>query len=184
MCQSVILCLSVLALSTSSIAVAQSTNARCFAPFATLVGDPAFARYPTRVSKSQPVGPEVRNGIARTYRTAIRNEAAKGPNFAGHYTLIEIGCGAATTCVAIADATTGKVHFLSNLRSASSLMRDTGAFDLARLNYRVSSRLLIVAGEPSENENREGMSYYLWDGRKLRLVRYVSAKTLCKNLAN
>ena len=31
---------------------------------------------------------------ARTYRTELKRQSKKGPNFAGHYTIITIGCGA------------------------------------------------------------------------------------------
>jgi len=164
----------------SANAYAQSPDAKCPAPFAALLSDKIFDRYPVVVSRSKPVPPHVLEGAAHTYRTVIRDQAREGPNFAGHYTLIQIGCGAATSCVAIADATTGRVYFPPNLRSASSLERDTGSFDLERLNYRIDSRLLIVAGVANEDEKTEGMTTYLWDGGKLRVLRSVPAATLCK----
>lgn len=168
------------ALTVGADARAHPFDQKCLAPFADLVGDRVFGRYEVPVSKLTPAPPDVRHGVAHTYRTVIRDQAALGPNFAGHYTLIEIGCGAATSCVAIADAKTGRVYFPSNVGSASSLLRDTGKFDLRRLNYRVGSTLLIVAGEPNENLKREGMSYYLWTGSKLKLIRFVPAVTLCR----
>lgn len=168
------------AIAVTSDAAAQPTIPKCLAPFATLVGDRVFARYAVPVGSAKPVPPDVSEGLAHTYRTAIRDQAKLGPNFAAHYTVIEIGCGAATSCVAIADARTGRVYFLPNLRSATALLWDTGKFDLRRLNYRPSSRLLVVAGEPNENEKRAGLSYYRWNGSDLVLVRFVPAATLCK----
>jgi len=171
---------SIAAIVISSDVAAQSAIPKCFAPFATLVGDRTFARYTVDVSRSKPVPPDVSEGVAHTYRTVIREGAKLGPNFAGHYTIIEIGCGAATSCVAIADAITGHVYLPSNLRSATALLWDTGQFDLKRLTYRPDSRLLIVAGEPNENENRAGLSYYRWNGSQLILMRFVPATVLCK----
>jgi hypothetical protein len=168
------------ALAISSDAAAQSTIPKCLPPFAMLVGDRVFARYAVTVASSKPVPPDVSKGLAHTYRTVIREQAKLGPNFAAHYTVIEIGCGAATSCVAIADANTGHVYFPPNVRSATALLWGTGKFDLKRLNYRPSSRLLIVAGEPNESEKRAGLSYYRWNGRDLVLVRFVPAATLCK----
>lgn len=44
----------------------------------------------------------------RTFRTRIENGMKDGPNFAGHYSLIEIGCGASCRFVILIDANTGK----------------------------------------------------------------------------
>ncbi len=128
----------------------------------------------------KPVPPLVQKGEAHTYRTVLREQASRGPNFAGHYTVIWIGCGAATVCPAIVNAITGQVHFSKVLRTATALMRDTGATGVEILNYKIDSRLLVVVGTPNEDARKEGMSYYLWDGHKLRLIRFVSAARLCK----
>jgi hypothetical protein len=178
--RSAIACASVAALAVGTVARAQSFVEKCQAPFAELVGDKVFARYEVPVSKLKPAPPDVRSGVAHTYRTVIRDAARLGPDFAGHYTLIEIGCGAATSCVAIANAKTGQVYFPPNLGSATSLLRDTGKFNLRRLNYRINSKLFIVAGEPNEDQKRAGMSYYLWNSNKLKLVRFVPAARLCR----
>ena len=45
----------------------------------------------------------------RQYRTAIREEYANGPNFAGHYRLIIIGCGESCVFAWLADMRTGKL---------------------------------------------------------------------------
>ena len=110
---SAITALSVFALGVGSAAQAASDISRCLAPFDKLLGDGVFSSYPTRVPAGavRPVEPDVKSGEPHLYRTVIREEAGKGPNFAGHYTVIRIGCGAATVCLAIADARTGKVFF-------------------------------------------------------------------------
>jgi hypothetical protein len=93
---------------------------------------------------------------------------------------VRIGCGAATACVAIVDANTGHVVFPPNLKSATALLMDTGKTDVEALNYKLGSRLLIVAGTPNEDEKKDGLSYYLWDAGKLRLIRHVPVDVLCK----
>lgn len=103
----------------------------------------------------------------------------QGPNFAGHYTIIPIGCGAATVCVAIADAATGHVYFPPELRSAEALLVDTGGVEVETLNFRPDSRLLIVAGSPNEQPRRAGISYYVWRSGRLSLIRYTPAAALC-----
>ena len=43
------------------------------------------------------------------FRTRIVNEMKTGPNFAGHYAVVEIGCGTSCRFVYVADVATGKV---------------------------------------------------------------------------
>src|SRR5437667_5642687 len=75
----------------------------------------------------------------RQYRTMLRSGAKKGPNFAGHFTVVQWGCG--TTCLtgAIVDATTGKVCHLPPL-----LKGTTVGFEAMLLHFRLESRLMIV----------------------------------------
>lgn len=42
-------------------------------------------------------------------RTAINRELAKGPNFAGHYTIVTTGCGTGCTSNLLVDRNTGKI---------------------------------------------------------------------------
>lgn len=161
---------------------AQSADRPCAAPFQKLVAADVFGQY--RVAgthrKRNPVPPRVESGTAHLYRTVLREEARAGPNFAGHYTIARIGCGAATVCIAIIDAISGKVHFPANLKSATALMTDTGRIDVKTLNYRLDSRLLVVFGSPNEDEKREGMSYYVWESRKLKPIDFVPTADLCR----
>ena len=156
-------------------------SAPCPAPFNKLLSDEIFSRYPApyRGDAVQPVAPKVKTGRAHLYRTVIREEAKQGPNFASHFTIARIGCGAATVCPAIVDVKTGSVYFPSELLSAEALLMDTGDTEVDTLNYRRSSRLLIVAGTPNENRRKEGMSYYLWRSGKLMLIRFIPSVKLC-----
>ena len=54
--------------------------------------------------------PVIKTAEARRFRTMIREAAAKGPNFAGHFTVAEWGCGAGCVSVAIIDAATGSIY--------------------------------------------------------------------------
>jgi hypothetical protein len=181
--RAIIISLFIATMPVGSGAKAQPTDEPCRAPFDKLLAAEVFNHYPATPLPGhfRPIPPMVKTGQAHTYRTVIRDEAKSGPNFAGHYTLARIGCGAATTCLAIVDAATGRVYFPPSLGSATALLMDTGQQpDLETLNYRLDSRLLVVAGEPNEDEKRAGMSYYLWDAGKLRLIRFVPGATLCR----
>ena len=102
-------------------ASAASTQAPDFEGFA--VKD-VFTGTPVSVDLSS-------HAMAREYRTVLRTGAAKGPNFAGHYTIVEWGCGSNCHLFAIVDAVTGKVFV-----PLSSYPLDLG--------YRLESRLLVV----------------------------------------
>jgi len=68
---------------------------------------------------------------ARNFSSRIIAAAAAGPNFNGHYTVVEWGCGTSCQAHAIVDAVTGAVVHL-------------GPGSLAGLDYRMDSRLLVV----------------------------------------
>ncbi len=46
---------------------------------------------------------------AKTYKTKLGEGADKGPNFAGHYTVVSIGCGTQCQENWLIDAKTGKI---------------------------------------------------------------------------
>lgn len=70
---------------------------------------------------------------ARLFYTTIREQAAEGPNFAGHFTLAGWGCGTDCAGFAIIDAITGKVVFYE------PTMEDRGN----RWDYDLNSRILV-----------------------------------------
>jgi hypothetical protein len=164
-----------------STGVAYASVPSCPAPFASLLDGRVFHNYAVHVAPNtpRPVQPNVSSGRARLYRTRIREGAEQGPNFADRYTIIRIGCGAATLCVAIEDATTGQVYFPPELRSVEALIVDTGRVAVDTLNFRRDSRLLIVVGSPNEQRRRAGISYYTWRSGRLSLIRFTPAAELC-----
>ena len=151
------------------------------APFARLLNGHVFRDYAVRVTPNRrpPAEPDLSDARARHYRTRIREGARAGPNFADRYTIISIGCGAATLCVAIADAVTGHIYFPPELRTAEALIVDTGRTEVETLNFRRDSRLLIVIGSPNEQRRRAGVSYYVWRSARLSLIRFTPAAALC-----
>ena len=47
--------------------------------------------------------------LARRFRTVLREGARRGPNFAGHFTIVTWGCGSSCQMTAVVDARTGHV---------------------------------------------------------------------------
>jgi hypothetical protein len=170
-----------LALTLSSNLKAEIHFPACPARFDRILSNAAFRDHRVLASATiaRPIAPLVSTGPAHSYRTAIREGAKRGPNFAGHYTIVEIGCGSAAVCTAIADARTGRVYFPAAIREVGALLVDTGNVDVGMLNYRRNSRLMIVIGTPNDDRTRAGVGYYIWNGGHLRLIRHISAPALC-----
>lgn len=128
---------------------------------------PRFEQYPARdpfTGTPAPVDLSSAEG-ARQFRTALREGAAKGPNFAGHYTMVEWGCGTACQSFAVVDARTGRVTFGPRPLSVGTA-------------YRFDSELLIadppeswLAAYGADATDAVGSNarsiYYRWDGRRL-----------------
>jgi hypothetical protein len=72
---------------------------------------PTFGEYPTPSQEvvSTPRLELKSNPIARTYRTVLRQEITKGPNYAGHYRVAFWGCGTSCAVFAVVDLKTGRV---------------------------------------------------------------------------
>jgi hypothetical protein len=92
---------------------------------------------------------------ALRFVTAITEGAEKGPNFAGHYTVISWGCGTECESGVIVDAQTGAI--------SSSFVTELGS------EFRIDSNLFIV--NPLENIIDLNITiypeYYKWEDDKL-----------------
>ena len=141
---------------------------------------PRLNDYPVAdVFTGTPAQPKLLRRGDKLFRTMIREGAAKGPNFAGHYTIAEWGCGTSCVSIAVIDAKTGDVYsgpfgilgYSSNMKYA-----DVSEAKFEPLSYNVYSRLLIVRGCP-EDENC-GSFFYEWRTPRFRLIRKFSALPL------
>lgn len=104
------------------------------------------------------------------------------PDFAGHYRVVPIGCGAGAVCPAFIDGRNGRVVFPPTLRVVSAMSFDVvlplgDGFE--QLNYRQDSRLLVTIGAVNENEDQRGVSYYDWREGRPRLIAFVPTSSFC-----
>jgi hypothetical protein len=136
---------------------------------ATLLGaavdtTPLFTDYPAEKFAGTPASPVLDSAEARRFRTLIRQKAAAGPNFAGHYTIATWGCGSTCVGFAVVDAKTGSVVFHPSVRRVMQVPYQVDNV----LRFRVDSRLLVMAGETEgpDGASRIGrFAYELKDGR-------------------
>ncbi len=149
---------------------------------------PAFGRYPSTTEVVSHAKLDLRsNPIAKTYRTVLRLEIGKGPNYAGHYRVAIWGCGISCAMFAVVNLKTGRVITAREFKTVlgSDLAADDflpgAASEGWGFRYKADSALLIVLGAPDEDESREGAYYFALQGERLRLIHSTRVKKNCKN---
>ena len=139
---------------------------------------PTFDQYKVTEPKfsGNPMLPVIKTAEDRRFRTMIREAAADGPNFAGHFTVAELGCGAGCVSVAIIDAATGSIYrgpfrILSWEKRKYEGKYAANDAKFQELEYRLDSRLLVGRGCPEE---ANCASYFWeWTGSQFKLVRKI-----------
>lgn len=121
-----------------------------------------FTRYPAEsLYRGKPVPPKLITPTQHEFRTVLRKGAQQGPNFAGHFTVVEWGCGSDCIVFAIVDATTGKVY-------ETGMPPVNDAYPCG-LSYKLESRLFVV--EKSSTPTSDCKAWlYTWDGSRFMPV--------------
>jgi hypothetical protein len=154
------------------------------APIAASEKLPTFGSFPAQQRfTGVPAKPTLQTPGQRLFRTQITEGARNGPNFAGHYTIAEWGCGTSCVSLAVVDAETGIVSEgpfgtlpQALLAYGSALRYDRnakGEYQYDELSYRLDSRLLIARGCP--NDTKCAAYFYEWTGTQFKLLRKISA---------
>jgi hypothetical protein len=117
------------------------------------------------------------NPTARMYRTLLRQEVARGPNFAGHYRVAIWGCGSSCAMFAVINLNTGRVITPEGFSATSYVYFDVDQNFFpgsqswhGQFGFRKDSRLLVVLGDLDEDESREGAFYLVLDAERLRPI--------------
>jgi hypothetical protein len=109
------------------------------------------------------------NPIAKTYRTVLRLAMAEGPNFAGHYRVAIWGCGSSCAMFAVINLKTGRVMTAKDLAYVSTVRLATDD-DGGGILFKANSALLVVMGDPEEDESRAGAYYFVLQNEHLKLI--------------
>ncbi len=138
---------------------------------------PRFKDYAVPVYAGKPARPAVQTDKRSwLFRTELREQAALGPNFAGHYRLASWGCGTACFQWAIIDLKSGQVFHPPNLASTDHVNVEESLYEggIQAVHVRPDSRLLVVVGGINEAPKLRGISWFVWDGRQLKRIRFVA----------
>lgn len=150
-------------------------------------GAPRFPDYATAPQRLRPAPVKMTRDFS-IFRTKIRNAAAEGPNFAGHFTFASWGMAIGQRCWAIVDSKTGVIHaeampgpdrpgpYSSQSKVTCVVILNN---DIQEPQFRLDSRLLILTGQITDN--RLGVAYYEWTGTQLRELRFYPAADLCRD---
>ena len=129
---------------------------------------PQFADYPVaNIFRGTPKPPVLLTRMARAFRTQLRQQAASGPNFAGHYTLARWGCGVGCVSVAVIDATTGAVQFPPF--SIEDAWKDGHIICAHGSEFELTSELLVAEGEVN---GKIGRHYFRWHNHKFSPLHF------------
>src|ERR1051326_7365822 len=92
-----------------------------------------FASYPAASRfHTAPAPVDLRSHkLARRFRTVLRKGAARGPNFAGAFTIVTWGCGSSCRLLAVVSARSGRVY-------------GPGMQYMVAVAFKPSSRLLLI----------------------------------------
>lgn len=146
---------------------------------------PPFERYPAAAyDAGKPLAlPRLVTPEQRRFRSELRDAITKGydvveggteherrgPNFAGHFVLVQWGCGTDCMEAAVIDVLDGTVLQLPPLPAREippSFSLENGGDDLRFLKFRTGSRLLGMPHRPDGY-----IYYYVLEGHRWRFLR-------------
>ena len=134
------------------------------------------------VFKGKPAPVKLSKPKDRMYRTALRREAKEGPNFAGYYRMVVVGCGLDSFFLAVVDSRTGDVYWppfeCITLAGGFGIPLPEGKGDRPNPAFRLNSSLFVIAGvEDSLDATPEDRSIQFWafDKGKFKLVYSIPA---------
>ncbi len=125
--------------------------------------EPAFKHYPVKhIYRGKNALPQFkgRDKEFRLYRTILTSEVKSGPNFAGNYRVIQIGCGTGCTDAYIANNKTGQIFRFPRSGEKNLYLQFTN---------QITSRLLRVQWGDTHN-NACLQEYFTWNGRTTKLL--------------
>lgn len=130
---------------------------------------PKFSDYPATDALQGRNAPLVLSTAQdRQFKTFLRENASKPPNFAGHYILATMGCGTQCAQGVVIDASTGLVYWLPETINPID-MNDTS--DDSLIKFRPDSKLVIFPTiKEAESTDYGYVRHYVFENNRFYLV--------------
>jgi hypothetical protein len=111
-----------------------------------ILSEPWMRMYRTKLREGVSKGYGVSHYSSPNPRDPGKKEEGPGPNFAGHYFVINWGCGSDCIQMVIVDGKTGRVHPppLSYGHDFPAMLRRRGHTISDGANYRIDSKLFVM----------------------------------------
>jgi hypothetical protein len=128
---------------------------------------------PAVIARPQPPIPGGPDETAEHLDKRVRDEERKGPNFAGHYTIVLFSCGSDCANMGIVDVLTGHVYDTPFVGVLGCPMNqpDTLLYHLDSRLFVVNGSLELAAKSHMISDGPCGTFYYEWTGKRLKLIR-------------
>jgi hypothetical protein len=121
---------------------------------------PTFEQYRVaQIYRGKPAKPIFKTREELAMRTRIREGAAKGPNFAGHYAVVQWGGGTGTGTFVLVDEKTGQIFFHVDPKQGIDF------------SFKLNSRLMAIdayVGPPDAETTIR--SFWEWTGKEMKLI--------------
>lgn len=131
---------------------------------------PKFADYPvTKIYRGAPAKP-ILSKEQRGFRTRIREGAKAEVQFAGHYTVVGIGCGTSCSFFYVVDSISGKVFNGFQVTDPLRWLDEHESADIKRIEFHPNSRLLKVNGCFGEDGDCGFYDFVMLEGKGLKRV--------------
>src|SRR5262249_54373272 len=125
-----------------------------------------FEDYPARGKwKRKDLAVTLDTQFHRWYRTRLRAAGTQPANFAGHYSLVDWGCGTECAYGAVVDLNSGRATFLPSIICC----RRGEIYDSQPMGFSMESRLLVLSGWDG-TDRPMGEHYYEIAGGKFRYI--------------
>lgn len=150
--------------------------------------EPKLRDYPVaELFEGTAAEPIIATPEARRYRTRIKTGVrlkhwvttekgeifSAGPDFAGHYFVIQWGCGSQCAMMAIVDAKTGAVYPPPLNGGGNELHVPLDVMGPAKIEFARDSSLMILRNACEAARCKCGIFYFNWIGDRFKLVKKI-----------
>jgi hypothetical protein len=131
---------------------------------------PLFSDFPVSTTYTgQSHNPNLATPQAQKFRSRLIEGASEKANFAGHYIVIQWGCGTGCVSGAVLDALSGHVTFFPFVYVCC--WGNVNA-DFKPISFRLNSHLIVFSGQLNE-KGKVGVHYFNFDADRFEFIESI-----------